>query len=98
MNDAKEGKLATEKTPHNSAHQPLLCPNAPTGPAPPPAPLLHHLPKILWTGSHPPSRNLSNSSTAKMAPQVIRWGIISTGRIATKFSMARSLPLGPHMI
>jgi len=23
MNDAKEGKLATEKTPHNSAHQPL---------------------------------------------------------------------------
>jgi len=24
MNDAKEGKQATEKTPHNSAHQPLL--------------------------------------------------------------------------
>jgi len=23
-NDAKEGKQATEKTPHNSAHQPLL--------------------------------------------------------------------------
>jgi len=24
MNDAKEGKAATEKTPHNSPHQPLL--------------------------------------------------------------------------